>query len=161
MRRLLITVLATCVAAACSAGEYEANWESLNRHPCPNWWQDAKFGIFIHWGVYSVPAYADPDAKTPWWRYAEQYWTLMGQSPEVKAYHESHYPGKTYKDLAPLFMAKDFDPTKWADLFRRAGDRFKIPIADIDIVVVFHKALGIGKGGGAGVGVKVDSQRVR
>ena len=126
MRRLLITVLAACVAATCSAGEYEANWESLNRHPCPNWWQDAKFGIFIHWGVYSVPAYADPDAKTPWWRYAEQYWTLMGQSLEVRAYHESHYPGKTYKDLAPLFMAKDFDPTKWADLFRRAGAKYVV-----------------------------------
>lgn len=116
----------TLLAFSGRADVYEANWESLNRHPCPQWWQDAKFGIFIHWGVYSVPAYADPEAKTPWWRYAEQYWTLMGRDPAVKAYHERHYHGKSYKDLAPLFTAGDFDAAKWADLFRRSGARYVV-----------------------------------
>ena len=55
---------------------YEANWESLDQRPSPQWYTDAKFGIFIHWGVYSVPAYAAVGVKNqnP---YAEWYWNSL------------------------------------------------------------------------------------
>lgn len=66
-----IMAAAAALAAACAAPDvsaetakkYDATWESLNSRPCPGWWKDAKFGIFVHWGVYSVPAYAPYDAK--------------------------------------------------------------------------------------------------
>lgn len=58
MRTLCGTILAAAIAVVSAAQTYDANWESLNTRPCPQWWKDAKFGIFVHWGLYSVPAFA-------------------------------------------------------------------------------------------------------
>lgn len=126
MKRILCTLAFWAMGLACFGGRYSADWQSLNEHPCPQWWQDAKFGIFIHWGVYSVPAFADPEADPAWWRYAEQYWLLKEKNPVARAYHEKHYQGKDYRDFAKQFSAKDFDPRRWADLFRRAGARYVV-----------------------------------
>src|SRR3954467_15068130 len=71
-RTLLLVLLAVyagdALAAEPAAKRYEANWDSIDSRPTPEWWSDAKFGIFIHWGVYSVPAFA------PKGEYAEWYW---------------------------------------------------------------------------------------
>jgi alpha-L-fucosidase len=69
-RRLVFGVLIVCTTMAFS---YEANWESLDKRPIPEWWQKAKFGIFIHWGVYAVPAYAPTEGKHVYAKYAEHY----------------------------------------------------------------------------------------
>ena len=66
---IFVAAMALCMGA--SAKAYDANWESLNTRPCPQWWKDAKFGIFVHWGVYSVPAFAPYDEASVHGCYAE------------------------------------------------------------------------------------------
>jgi alpha-L-fucosidase len=104
---------------------YEANWDSLDRRPCPQWYLDAKFGIFIHWGVYSVPAWGAPK------EYAEWYWNHIADKKESNPwwqFHEKNY-GKDfeYKEFAPMFRAELFDPDQWADIFYRSGARYIVP----------------------------------
>jgi alpha-L-fucosidase len=119
-------------ASALNAQTYEPNWASLDTRPVPAWFTDAKFGIFIHWGVYSVPAYAPvlPGKLA----YAEWYWHQIteGQKPNADPvdsgswqYHQKVY-GATfpYQDFAPEFKAQLFDPDHWADVFQRSGARY-------------------------------------
>jgi len=118
------------------AARYEANWESLDKRPTPAWFSAAKFGIFIHWGVYSVPAYAAVGIKgeNP---YAEWYWNSLTQGKNAKAptgrgvptwqFHQRVY-GKDFEywDFAPLFKAELFDPNHWAEVFQRSGARYVV-----------------------------------
>ncbi len=103
------------------AGPFEATWESLEQnYRTPKWFMDAKFGIFIHWGVYSVPA-----AGSEW--YAKHMYNAMSD------YHRQHWGKQTkfgYKDFIPMFKAEKFDPKAWAELFRKAGARYVIPTAE-------------------------------
>lgn len=99
---------------------YENNWESLNSRPVPQWFADAKFGIFIHWGLYSVPAYTWKGAYSEW--YMQQY-----QDPKTETYefHNRVYGEKTkYEDFVQGFKAELFDAKKWADLFQKAGAKY-------------------------------------
>ncbi|MGW1893652.1 alpha-L-fucosidase [Streptomyces sp. NPDC002004] len=103
--------------------DYEPADASLARHQAPYWFHAAKFGIFIHWGVYSVPAWS-PVGK----QYAEWYWNHM-QSPdnEVYAYHARTYGEDfAYDDFIPMFTAKRFDPRAWVELFRDAGAQYHV-----------------------------------
>ena len=121
-------VVLCSVASAFAADKYEATWESLNSRPCPQWWKDAKFGIFIHWGVYCVPAFAPTDAKSVYDCYAEWYGGKLG-SKKTDAYREhqaEHFHGKSYPDLAAEFTAKDFKAADWAALFRAAGAKYVV-----------------------------------
>jgi alpha-L-fucosidase len=104
---------------------YEANWASLDTRACPDWYLDAKFGIFIHWGVYSVPSWGVKG------EYAEWYWNKMAdQKPDNpwwqfhQANYGAHFP---YQDFAPMFRAELFDPQQWADLFVRSGAKYIVP----------------------------------
>lgn len=113
-------------AAAAPAPRFEARWDSLDRRPTPDWYLDAKFGIFIHWGVYSVPAWNVRG------EYAEWYWQwVRSQDPRKAAageYHRKTYgPDHDYMDFAPQFTAHHFDAARWADLFARAGARYIVP----------------------------------
>jgi alpha-L-fucosidase len=135
----------TCLAAAAAvnaqdvppAKRYEPTWSSIDSRPTPEWWSDAKFGIFIHWGVYSVPAYA------PKGEYAEWYWNRLDAPPEhdlsanearirreTRAFHERVY-GKDfpYADFAPKFTAEMFDADQWADIFRRSGAKYVVLVS--------------------------------
>jgi alpha-L-fucosidase len=114
------------------AQPYRATWESIDKRPTPAWFTDAKFGIFIHWGVYSVPAYAPviPGKLA----YAEWYWNSMTQGQTAKAnpiqagtwaYHQKQYGASfPYADFAPLFRAELFDADHWADVFARSGAKY-------------------------------------
>lgn len=97
--------------------KYEPSWESLNQRPTPQWWKDAKFGIFIHWGVYSVPSY------TSLGQYSEWYWkALTEENEDVVAFHKKVYGNNVaYQQFAPKFKAEFFDPVQWAKLFKRSG----------------------------------------
>ncbi|MGF7144695.1 alpha-L-fucosidase [Anaerotaenia torta] len=104
-------------------GEYKDNWDSLSGYRVPDWYRRLKFGIFIHWGIYSVPAFGSE------WYSRNMY--IQG-SPEfehhVKTYGEHKNFG--YKDLIPLFQAEYFDPEEWARLFQDAGARYVIPVGE-------------------------------
>jgi alpha-L-fucosidase len=134
-RSLTIVVAAACLAGAPAPQRFEASWDSLDARPMPSWFQDAKFGIFIHWGVYSVPAYAPviPGRLA----YAEWYWNAMtrgkGEKPDpiqagTWAFHRVHYgPEFDYRDFAPQFRAELFDAAHWAAVFARSGARYVVP----------------------------------
>ncbi len=111
--------------AAAESGRYLPDWKSLDQRPTPEWFLDAKFGIFIHWGVYSVPGWGAPKS------YAEWYWKNMSDMKADNAwwqFHKAHY-GATfaYADFAPLFRAELFNADQWADLFARAGAQYIVP----------------------------------
>ncbi|MBQ8305136.1 MAG: alpha-L-fucosidase [Blautia sp.] len=113
--------------------QYLSTWESVKTHPVPAWYEDCKFGIFIHWGIYSVPAFAprtwelgEIEANEDWFcnnPYAEWYYNSInvGRGPSYE-YHISTY-GKdfTYDDFIPMWKAENWDPAAWAALFREAG----------------------------------------
>ena len=98
-------------------GNYKDTWESLSGHPLPDWYRQGKFGIFIHWGVYSVPAFGSE------WYSRNMY--IQG-SPEYEHHRKTYGPHKEfgYKDFIPMFQAERFDPEEWACLFEKAGARY-------------------------------------
>ncbi|WP_347840594.1 alpha-L-fucosidase [uncultured Draconibacterium sp.] len=108
--------------------QFEENWESLakiNREP--EWYKDAKFGIYFHWGVYSVPAY-----KTEWYPHRMYISANEGKEGTVFNYHKKTYGGVdkfNYHDFIPMFTGEHFDAAKWADLFKETGARFAGPVA--------------------------------
>jgi alpha-L-fucosidase len=118
----VVAGLGSSVAAPLAETKYEPNWQSLDRRATPKWFTDAKFGIIIHWGVYSVPAWG------PKGKYAEWYLNAMrdANSP-TWAFHKRVY-GRDfrYEDFAPMFKAELFDPDEWADLFVRSGARYVV-----------------------------------
>ena len=107
--------------------KFEPNWASLNARKTPEWFRDAKFGIFIHWGVYSVPAYCHKST------YSEWYWEWLRSNSHggfVTKFHEQWY-GKDFKyqDFAPQFRAELWDPAYWAKLFNRAGAKYVVLVS--------------------------------
>ena len=102
---------------------FQSTWESLKTYQTPDWFKDAKFGIFIHWGVYSVPAY-----KSEW--YPRQMY--QQGSDEFKHHVETYGPQNKfgYKDFIPMFKAEKFDPDAWAALFKKAGAKYVVPVAE-------------------------------
>lgn len=107
------------------AAQYSPTWESLRQKTTPQWFRDAKFGIYTHWGLYSVPA-KGPNAT---W-----YPRFMHQKGHPQHdYHVQTYGPLSefgYKDFIPQFSAEKFNPDQWADLFKRAGAQFAGPVAE-------------------------------
>ncbi|WP_460396783.1 alpha-L-fucosidase [Actinophytocola sediminis] len=103
---------------------YEPTWESLQTHPLPAWFDDAKLGIFIHWGIFAVPAWA------PRGEYAEWYPSRMRDpNNPTHAYHRETYGADfAYRDFIPMFRAQQWDPAEWAELFAAAGARYVVPV---------------------------------
>lgn len=104
-------------------GHFKDDWGSLAGYEVPKWYKNAKFGIFIHWGLYSVPAFGNE------WYSRNMY--IQG-SPEYE--HHINTYGKHnefgYKDFIPLFKAEKFKAEEWAELFEQAGARYVIPVAE-------------------------------
>lgn len=105
---------------------YTADWESLDKRPVPEWFKDAKFGIFITWGIYSVPAYAPKGQYSEWYQYWLQTKAFGGS---VVDYHKKMYGDKTYYDLADDFKAELYNPKEWAELIEKSGAKYVIPVA--------------------------------
>ncbi|MCG2586947.1 alpha-L-fucosidase [Rhodohalobacter sulfatireducens] len=133
---LTLLFISTSVFAQASDDEkkYEPTWESLAEHDeAPGWFRDAKFGIYFHWGVYSVPAFNNewyprhmyaPDLEER----GEETW---GQ--DVYGFHTDKYGSPSefsYPDFIPMFTAENFDPQEWASLFKEAGAQFAGPVAE-------------------------------
>ncbi len=131
MKRSIRYMIATVAAmvAVVWAGEapqgpkYEPTWESLKQYRVPSWFEDDKFGIFIHWGVYAVPAFGN-----------EWYPRNMYRKDEPAFEHHRKTFGDPkafgYKDFIPKFTAEKWDPQAWAELFAQAGARFVVPVAE-------------------------------
>ena len=104
---------------------YLPTWNSLRTHPTPQWFRDAKFGIYTHWGIYSVPACGPNATWYPYHMYREG-------TPQYE-YHLKTYGGPSkfgYKDFIPMFTAEKFDPDEWAELFKQAGAKFAGPVGE-------------------------------
>ncbi len=112
------------ISSTADGGEYEPNWESLAQHPTPQWFSDAKFGIFIHWGVYSVPAFCDTSTYSEWY----QWWLdTNSHGGKVRDFHHRVYGEDfEYRQFAPLFRAELYDPAEWARVFRRSGAKYMV-----------------------------------
>nr|CAB3247398.1 alpha-L-fucosidase-like [Phallusia mammillata] len=96
---------------------YKPTWESIDSRPLPKWFDEAKFGIFIHWGVYSVPSYI---SEWFWWE-----WQGPKPNPDAVEFMKKNYPPEfTYKDFEKMFTAEKFDPKQWADLFQESGAKY-------------------------------------
>ena len=104
-------------------GPYSASWDSLEKFKVPKWYEDAKFGIFIHWGVYCVPAFESE------WYPRNMY--VVG-SPVYKHHIETYGPQSKfgYKDFIPMFKAEKFNADQWAELFRKSGAKYVVPVAE-------------------------------
>jgi len=102
---------------------FEPAWESLKQYRVPDWYRDAKLGIFIHWGVYAVPAFGNE------WYPRNMY--LQGK-PEFEHHVKTYGPQPRfgYKDFVPQFKAEQWEPAAWIDLFGRAGARYIVPVAE-------------------------------
>ena len=102
-------------------GPFRADWQSLQGYKIPDWYRDAKFGIFIHWGVYSVPAFGSE------WYPRDMY---RPGSDEYKHHLVTYGTLEKfgYKDFIPMFKAEKFDPAAWAHLFKQSGARYVVPV---------------------------------
>jgi len=111
------------VDQAIAQGPFQADWQSLESYQVPDWYRDAKFGIFIHWGVYSVPAL---DSE---WYPRNMY--IRGSA--VFKHHAATFGPQSqfgYKDFIPRFTAEHFDARHWAEVFRKSGAKYVVPVAE-------------------------------
>ena len=128
MKKLLQTIFITLLfvgvfASIHSQDRYQANWESLEKYKTPDWFRDVKFGIFIHWGVYSVPAFGSE------WYPREMY----QQGTEEYKHHLATYGPHNkfgYKDFIPMFKAEKFNADEWIELFKKSGAKYVVPVAE-------------------------------
>ncbi|NJB35192.1 alpha-L-fucosidase [Croceivirga sp. JEA036] len=118
--------------------KFEPNWESIKaNYKDPEWFNDQKFGIFIHWGAYAVPAYGSE------WYPRQMYMdtatftaqlNLQTKGPSATyTHHKKHYGDQKefgYKDFIPMFKGEKFEAKKWIDLFKKSGAKYVIPVAD-------------------------------
>jgi alpha-L-fucosidase len=106
-----------------AAGPFASSWDSLREFQIPTWYQNGKFGIFIHWGAYSVPAFGSE------WYPRNMY---KRGTKEFEHHLRTYGPHDQfgYKDFIPLFKAEKFDAAAWAALFKEAGAKFVVPVAE-------------------------------
>ncbi|XP_052009664.1 plasma alpha-L-fucosidase [Xyrauchen texanus] len=115
MHQCSVVALFLLFIGSCSC-QYKPTWESLDSRPLPEWYDQAKFGIFIHWGVFSVPSYG---SEWFWW-----YWQGKKFPSYVAFMVENYPPGFTYTDFAPQFRAEFFNPEDWVDIFASSGAKY-------------------------------------
>ena len=118
---MLITALLACLVVIswplvdCDT-RYEPSWDSLDTRPLPLWFDEAKFGIFISWGLYAVPGFGNE-----WFIYN---WYTR-KSPDVVKFMQDNYPPDfNYDDFAPMLKAELFDPDQWADIIEASGAKY-------------------------------------
>ncbi|KAI3387462.1 hypothetical protein SNEBB_008014, partial [Seison nebaliae] len=109
---LVILFICLFVSVQC---RYEPTWQSLDSRPLPQWYDDSKIGIFIHWGLYSVPSF-----RSEWFW---QYWH-SNSTDCVEFMRENYKPDFTYADFASEFTASFFNASEWVDIFKSAGAKY-------------------------------------
>jgi len=99
-------------------GRFQPTWDSLDQRVAPTWYDKAKVGIFLHWGVFSVPSFK---SEWFWW-----YWQSTKDTDVVNYVNKNYRPGWTYVDFAKDFTAEFYDATQWATLFEKAGAKYVV-----------------------------------
>ena len=111
--REIAVLLLAFVSTSLVSAKYTPNWDSLDARPLPSWYDEVKFGIFIHWGVFSVPSFRSE------WFWSD--WKLAKDNDCIAFMQKNYRPGFTYADFAPQFTAEFFNADEWADLFQNSG----------------------------------------
>jgi len=118
--------------------KYTGTWESVKGHQVPGWYEDCKFGVFIHWGIYSVPAYAprtwelgEVEGNEEWFcnnPYAEWYYNSInvGIGPTYQHHVRKYGKDFQYDDFIPMWKAEKWNPAQWAGIFKKAGARYVV-----------------------------------
>ncbi len=104
-------------------GKYRADWASLSHHKTPDWYMHDKLGVFIHWGIYSVPAFG-----SEWYSR-----TMYDKNHREFEHHRKTYGEHKsfgYKDFIPMFKAENFNAAEWVSLFKNAGIKYVMPVAE-------------------------------
>jgi alpha-L-fucosidase len=122
-RKIALQVDKVHAETASSKVPFHPDWNSLAAYRAPDWFRDGKFGIFLHWGVYSVPAFANE-----WYSRNMYIPTNAAYKHHVETYGPLDKFG--YKDFIPKFRAEHFDANAWIDLFQHAGARYVVPVAE-------------------------------
>lgn len=117
MKRMLLPLLLLGMMSA--HAQYQPTWESIDKRPTPLWWKDAKFGIFIHWGVYSVPGWSTKGNYAEWYQQG-----LQTTDTARQRYHRSRFGDRSYYDLQKDFKAELYKPDEWARLFEKSGAKY-------------------------------------
>lgn len=131
MKRLIPVICVVLSLTAFSQPQYEPNWASIDSRPVPGWFEDAKFGIFLHWGLYSVPSWGPTDGNV-YEKYAEWYWRRMMQpqtntGKKFRDFHDRVFGADFhYQDFASHFKAEMFEPSEWAEIFKDAGAKYVV-----------------------------------
>jgi alpha-L-fucosidase len=131
MKRILSSILLTLFAYAIPiiSQTYKPTWESLDKRPVPTWFENAKFGIFIHWGVYSVPSWASTKGSV-YEKYAEWYWNRVNSDTPLQSFvdfHKKTYGEKVhYQDFVNQFKAELFNPDQWAEIIKNSGAKYVV-----------------------------------
>ncbi len=115
--RIQISLFLCLLSCASSLGtQYTPDWASLDSRPIPEWYDEVKFGIFVHWGVFSVPAFG---SEWFWW-----YWKGAHNPDYIQFMTKNYPPGFSYTDFAPNFHAQFFDPDEMAGIFEASGAKY-------------------------------------
>jgi alpha-L-fucosidase len=121
MRRFLVLFAIIVGGRVLQAQSYQPTWQSLDRRPVPQWYKDAKFGIFIHWGVYSVPGFSKKGEYAEWY----QHGLNSGDTARIK-YQKEVFGDLTYYQLADRFKAELYNPDEWAHVIEASGARYVV-----------------------------------
>lgn len=119
MKKFIIWGLCMLMFKISIAQNYQPNWQSLDSRPVPQWFKDAKFGIFIHWGVYAVPGWSTKGNYAEWYQQG-----LQTNDTARQKFHKAKFGDRTYYDLANDFKAELFNPDEWAKLFEQSGAKY-------------------------------------
>src|SRR5579872_7492472 len=122
MRKHFLATLALSVCTGITslhAQTYQPTWESLDKRPVPQWFKDAKFGIFIHWGVYSVPGFTKKGEYAEWYQHG-----LKSGDSLINYYQREEFGDLTYYQLADRFKAELYNPDEWAKVIEGSGARY-------------------------------------
>ncbi len=127
MKKIAFLLAACCCILHVFGQQFQPNWASLNTRKMPEWFQQDKFGIFIHWGVYAVPAYA-PVIPNSGESYSEWYWAHLNEkSAATTAFHNKNYGVDfKYPEFEKQFKAEMFNPDQWADVFKKSGAKYVV-----------------------------------
>ncbi|XP_073678116.1 tissue alpha-L-fucosidase-like [Garra rufa] len=112
----LFLCLLSCLSSI--GTRYTSDWTSLDSRPLPEWYDEVKFGIFVHWGVFSVPAFG---SEWFWWN-----WKGTQNPSYIQFMTQNYPPGFSYADFAPNFHAQFFDPDELADIFSASGAKYVV-----------------------------------
>lgn len=130
--KYLMMILLTQLAVSASRAQYKPNWKSIDSRPVPAWFEDAKFGIFIHWGVFSVPAWGPTKGVDTYAKYAEWYWKRLVDEKEeghkqFVDFHTNTYGNDfKYQDFVKDFNCEMFEPDEWAKVLSDAGAKYVV-----------------------------------